>query len=120
MGKGRISSCEPTRCSFCHKAQKVARQLISTPGAYPWAYICPECVAVCAAIVEEDRAEEPRAEQGAEPAAPHALLSHPLASELMACVAEWIRQESLSADVSAALGRLRVVASRMMSDRGSG
>ncbi len=44
-------------CSFCHKTQEVVGKLISTPGDYPKAYICDECVAVCNSILEDDKPE---------------------------------------------------------------
>ncbi|MDA1311848.1 MAG: ATP-dependent Clp protease ATP-binding subunit ClpX [Acidobacteria bacterium] len=50
---------ETLRCSFCHKTQEVVGKLISTPGDYPKAYICDECVAVCNSILEDDRRETP-------------------------------------------------------------
>ena len=48
---------ETLRCSFCHKTQEGVGKLISTPGDYPKAYICDECVAVCNSILEDDRRE---------------------------------------------------------------
>ncbi len=50
---------ETLRCSFCHKTQEVVGKLISTPGDYPKAYICDECVVVCNSILEDDRREQP-------------------------------------------------------------
>ena len=50
---------ETLRCSFCHKTQEVVGKLISTPGDYPKAYICDECVAVCNSILEDDRRDQP-------------------------------------------------------------
>ena len=40
---------EPLICSFCGKSQGQVKMLIAGPGAY----ICNECVALCAVIVEE-------------------------------------------------------------------
>lgn len=48
---------ETLRCSFCHKSQDVVGKLISSPGDYPRAYICDECIAVCNSILEDDRTE---------------------------------------------------------------
>ena len=48
-------SDQTLRCSFCHKSQEVVGKLISTPGDYPKAYICDECVAVCNSILEDDK-----------------------------------------------------------------
>ena len=47
------------RCSFCHKSQDVVRKLISSPSDYPRAYICDECIAVCNAILEDDKLDLP-------------------------------------------------------------
>ncbi len=54
----RSGSDETLRCSFCHKSQEVVGKLISTPGDYPKAYICDECVAVCNSILEDDKPEK--------------------------------------------------------------
>ena len=48
---------ETLRCSFCHKSQDVVGKLISSPGDYPRAYICDECIAVCNSILEDDRTD---------------------------------------------------------------
>lgn len=53
----RSGSDDTLRCSFCHKSQDIVGKLISTPGDYPKAYICDECVAVCNSILEEDKGE---------------------------------------------------------------
>ena len=39
------------RCSFCGKSQDQVRKLIAGPNG---AYICDECVDICAEIVEEE------------------------------------------------------------------
>ena len=39
------------RCSFCGKTQAQVRKLIAGPNG---AYICDECIEVCAEIVEEE------------------------------------------------------------------
>lgn len=43
------------RCSFCGKPQEQVRKLIAGPGG---AYICDECVDVCAEIIEEELEDE--------------------------------------------------------------
>jgi len=53
----RSGSDDTLRCSFCHKSQDVVGKLISSPGEYPRAYICDECIAVCNSILEDDRPE---------------------------------------------------------------
>ena len=42
------------RCSFCGKTEDQVRKLIAGPGG---AYICDECVEICAEIIEEEFAE---------------------------------------------------------------
>ena len=42
---------EKIRCSFCGKSQEQVRKLIAGPGG---AYICDECVDICAEIIERD------------------------------------------------------------------
>jgi ATP-dependent Clp protease ATP-binding subunit ClpX len=51
-------------CSFCHKSQKDVTRLISSPKSptHEPAYICNECIEVCSKIVEEEFAEQSRAE----------------------------------------------------------
>ena len=43
------------RCSFCQKVESDVAKLISNPSDYPRAYICDECISVCASILEDDR-----------------------------------------------------------------
>lgn len=47
---------EKIRCSFCGKTQDQVRKLIAGPGG---AYICDECVDICAEIIEEEFEDEP-------------------------------------------------------------
>ncbi|MCR5626531.1 MAG: ATP-dependent Clp protease ATP-binding subunit ClpX [Lachnospiraceae bacterium] len=54
-GDGRI------RCSFCGKTQDQVQKLIAGPNG---AYICNECIAICADIIEEDAEEEIEASGG--------------------------------------------------------
>jgi ATP-dependent Clp protease ATP-binding subunit ClpX len=58
MTTKRPSSEEPLRCSFCGKTQEAVGKLISSPGDFPPAYICDECVAVCNSILEGERSED--------------------------------------------------------------
>lgn len=98
------------QCSFCHKAQGAVAKLISSPSEYPRAYICDECIAVCNVIMEDERAEVgPPA-----PSLPHVLLGHPLASDFLASVENWIRQESLGEDAAEELAEMRRLASFML------
>lgn len=47
---GKVSD-DIVRCSFCNKSQNQVRKLIAGPNG---AYICDECVDVCAEIIEEE------------------------------------------------------------------
>ena len=51
---GKIGE-EIVRCSFCNKTQAQVRKMIAGPNG---AYICDECVDVCAEIIEEELAYE--------------------------------------------------------------
>lgn len=44
------------RCSFCNKTQDQVRKLIAGPNG---AYICDECIDICAEIIEEEYDEGP-------------------------------------------------------------
>ena len=46
---------ERIRCSFCGKTDGQVRKLIAGPSG---AYICDECVDICAEIIEEELREE--------------------------------------------------------------
>ena len=46
---------ESLRCSFFHKSREAVAKLIGSPSDNPRAYICDECVAVCGAILEDER-----------------------------------------------------------------
>src|SRR5664279_1897616 len=109
------SDCESLRCSFCGKSQEAVGKLISSPSDHPRAYICDECVAISASIVADDQEQADPIKTDA-PDVPHPLLSHPLASELMASLAEWIRHESLGRDASEELAEVRSIAARMIAD----
>lgn len=45
------ASDDTVRCSFCNKPQSQVRKLIAGPNG---AYICDECIDVCAEIIEEE------------------------------------------------------------------
>lgn len=114
----RASTDDSLRCSFCHKSERVVGRLISSPSDYPRAYICDECVAVCGSIIEDDRLAAAGVEPDLPDSQPHALLSHPRASELMGAVEAWIREESLGNDGVVALVQVRSMAERMMTELG--
>src|SRR6185312_17246579 len=68
-------------CSFCHKPQENVGKLISSPGDYPRAYICDECIRVCAVILEDDTAPpSPDVSSAEREEELNPLLDHPLAS----------------------------------------
>ena len=104
-------------CSFCRKSQDTVSKLISSPSDHPRAYICNECIAVCAAILEDDR-ERPAAVSGTPvtDGEKHPLLGHRLASSLLTAVERWIRRESLGGDAARELAELRRVAEEMMDE----
>ena len=106
------------RCSFCYKGQKSAAKLISSPSDRPRAYICDECVGVCAAIIEDEKVEADiqRTEGMHESGSPHPLLAHPLASDLMEAIERWVRRESLGDDDGlVAMAKVRTIAGQMLS-----
>jgi ATP-dependent protease Clp ATPase subunit len=43
------------KCSFCGRLVSEVKQLISSPNGRESAYICNECVGVCASILRDDR-----------------------------------------------------------------
>ena len=100
-------------CSFCRKPQSEVQKLIASPSDGSRAYICDECIAVCANIVKEAAAETvpeqaPIIEEG------HPLLEHARASELFAALELWIKRESLGEDAAEELGQVRAIAGEMM------
>jgi len=117
------ASTDVLRCSFCRKSQDVVAKLISSPNDYPRAYICDECVAVCASILEDD-AEETKASVVENSTAPvvsseldeetHSLLTHPLALPFFAALELWIKRESLGCDAAEEFAEMRRIAVRMM------
>ena len=107
---------ESLRCSFCHKSQEAVAKLIASPAEYPRAYICDECVAVCASILEDQAKLDAVALPGAS-GEPHPLLSHPKLPQLLTSVVDWIRQESLGRDASEEVARMRSIAARMIASR---
>lgn len=101
------------RCSFCHKAQDVVSKLISAPGDYPRAYICDECILVCAAILEDDR-PQPEAVESDPQGERNPLLDHPLASAFLNAVEHWIGEEMVGAGGAKEFAEMRNLAIAMM------
>jgi len=97
-------------CSFCRKPQSEVQKLIASPSEGSRAYICDECIAVCASIVKEEAAmpEQPPIEDG------HPLLEHPQASDLFTALELWIKRESLGEDAAEELADVRSIASEML------
>jgi hypothetical protein len=113
MRRSGAQGDESLRCSFCHKAQHATSKLISSPSDYPKAYICDECILVCAAILEDDRPQpetigsDPQAER-------NPLLDHPLASEFLTAVERWTVLESIGDDGANEFAAMRSLAMRMI------
>ena|ERR1700728_3578508 len=108
---GKHSEDSSLRCSFCQKSQNAVGKLISSANPYPRACICDECIGVCAYILADDKAETamPLADS------PQALLTHPLAPNLMEAIERWIREESSGAD-GHSLDDVYVIATQMVTD----
>jgi hypothetical protein len=101
-------------CSFCQKSQDSVAKLISSPSNYPRAYICDECVAVCASILEDDRGPLPALSGAAVNVdEKHPLLAHRLTSSLLSAIQRWIRHESLGVDATREFGEVRRIAREM-------
>jgi ATP-dependent Clp protease ATP-binding subunit ClpX len=113
----RLATSETLRCSFCRKSQDVVAKLISNPNDYPRAYICDECVAVCASIIKDDldTVEAPSSRILEEP---DPLPTHPLASPFLAAVERWLQRESLGDDAAEEFVEMRNLAIRLI--RGAG
>ena len=54
---------EKLRCSFCNKTQDQVKKLIAGPNG---AYICDECVGICADILDEEFENEEDIQEDAE------------------------------------------------------
>lgn len=78
-------------------------QLISSPSDSDRAYICDECISVCASILSNEKAEAGVPIITHPSAAINPLLQHPLASPLMDAIENWILQEAIQNRETAAL-----------------
>jgi hypothetical protein len=102
-------------CSFCHKSEDSVGKLISSPSDYPRAYICDECIAVGASILEDDRGPSEADAMVVTPGEEtHPLLAHPLASSLFTAMERWIRCEALGGDAAQEFAEFRSIAARMV------
>ena len=106
-------AAESLRCSFCHKAQGDVSNLISSPSDYPRAYICDECILVCAAILEDD-GQQPEPLESDPQGERNPLLDHPLASAFLTSVERWIGEESVGAGGAKEFAEMRSMAIRMI------
>ncbi len=114
MRRSGAQAVETLCCSFCHKAQKGVSKLIASPSDYPKAYICNECIIVCASILEDGR--EQREPIDSDPQGEgNPLLDHPLASEFLTTVERCVEQESLGADGPKEFAEMLGAAIRMIS-----
>lgn len=102
-------SDDSLRCSFCHKPQGTVGKLISSPSEYPRAYICDECIAVCHAILEDDRASC----QESSPIARERSFDPALVPELVDAVERWSGREREEQDASQELDEIRRIATLM-------
>lgn len=100
------------RCSFCSKGQNKVGKLISSPTDSPRAYICDQCITVCADIIGDDRTEARTtpAQDTYGGRSLHPLLAHPLASDLIEAIERWIRELSIGNDGLIAMADVRSVA----------
>jgi len=97
------------QCSFCHRSESEhGVKLISNPADYPRAYICDGCIAVCASILEDDRDMDVPGPLITH--LPNTIRTYPTASELLACVKQWITCEASGQDASDELTQLRALA----------
>lgn len=104
---------ESLRCSFCHKSQKNVGNLISSPSDYPKAYICDECILVCASILEDNH-PQPETIESDPQGERNPLLDHPLASEFLTLVERWVVLESIGDDGAKEIAEMRRLAARMI------
>jgi hypothetical protein len=106
---------EALSCSFCLKSRDSVQKLIGSPSLRAAkAYVSDGCVAVCASILDDDRDPSDVSAWKAESHESHPLLNHPLTPQLLAAVERWIGEESLGADASEELAKVRAIAIRLM------
>jgi hypothetical protein len=79
-------------CSFCYKAQSDVAKLISNAGGRQRAYICNECILVCASILGDQGGGPDTSFDPGTPIETSPLLRHRLAPEFMNSVERWIRK----------------------------
>ena len=116
MRRSGAQGDESLRCSFCHKAQHGVSKLIASPSDYPKAYICDECIIVCASILEDER-QQPEPIDSELQGERNPLLDHPLASGFLTAVERWIGEESVGADGAKKFAEMRSMAIRLIADQ---
>jgi ClpX C4-type zinc finger len=114
LPRRRIQIAEALRCSFCRKSQDSVQKLISSPSDYPRAYICDECITVCASILDDDHQTPEVGVLKAESDESHPLLNHPLTPQLLTAIGRWIREESLGGNAAEEFAEVRATAIRWM------
>jgi ATP-dependent protease Clp ATPase subunit len=110
------STTDSLSCSFCSKAQSDVAKLVSSPGGRRRAYICNECILVCASILD-DQADPAISFNPGTPVETSPLMRHRLAPEFMNSVERWIRKDSLGSDASEEFAKVRSIASRMVAGK---
>jgi ATP-dependent protease Clp ATPase subunit len=111
---------EPLRCSFCHKSQDTVQKLIASPSMDDpkRAYICDECIMVCASILGDDR--DPPKVGIPQDRYVSDLYIHPLTPELLAAIERWIQLDAVGADAAEAFAEVRATATLWMGSGGRG
>ncbi len=113
VGKAAADDC--LCCSFCRKHQDTVETLIPSPDGR--AYICDQCIAVCAAIIEDARvASQDSSSSDLEFVCRHPFLEHPLVSQLLEAVESCVHEESIGNQEPVALSRMRTLAKQMAQD----
>ncbi len=103
------------KCSFCHTPEGSAGKLIASAGDLPRAYICDECVLVCASILEDDAQEGQRIGHPTTRDEEYLLLGHPQAPDLLRAVFGWVKRGESAQDLT----RVRDIARSIMGGPGN-
>jgi hypothetical protein len=114
MWRRKSPNLETPRCSFCRKSQDVVQKLIASPSADVRVFICDECVSVCQAILEDDRAAKEADTSTPERNELHPFIDDQFLSKLLEAVERWIAKESLGSDAAQELAEMRSIAIRLI------
>lgn len=102
-------------CSFCGKGQFVVRQLVSSASHSPrTAYICDECIRICAAILADESDRPANHTVSVEHLERHPALDHPEISKLLRFLERWVQMELAGANSAATLAEVRDIATRIL------